>query len=100
MRLTAKETGTPPEVAILARVLGNEDGILPAGMARYILRRGFSKRDKARLHDLANRNQSDTLSAAEQAELFAFVKAGTLLSILKAKARRVLQARARRRAAS
>ena len=59
-------------------------------MARHILELGFSDRDKARMHDLAVRNQGDALSAAEKEELFAFAKAGTLLSILKSKARRTL----------
>jgi hypothetical protein len=78
------------EVTILARILSNENGQLPTDLARYILNLGFSERDKARMHDLAVRNQDDALSAAEKEELFAFAKAGTLLSILKSKARRTL----------
>ena len=70
------------EVAILARVLGNGQRPLPAEMARYILTLGFSDDDKARMHDLAVRNQNDELSAAEKEELFAYGKAGTLLSAL------------------
>jgi hypothetical protein len=50
----------------------------------------FSERDKARMHDLAARNQEDALSPVEKAELFAFAKAGTLLSVLQSKARRAL----------
>jgi hypothetical protein len=42
------------------------------------------------MHDLAVRNQSDALSGTERDELFAYEKAGTLLSILKSNARRVL----------
>jgi hypothetical protein len=78
------------EVTIFARILGNEEGQLPPTMARYILRLGFSAEDKARLHDLASRNQEDALSAAEREELTAYAKAGTLLSLLRSKARRVL----------
>jgi hypothetical protein len=78
------------EVTILARVLGNEGGQLSAEMARHILDLGFSARDKARMHELAVRNQDDALSAAEKDELFAFAKAGTLLSLLKSRARRTL----------
>jgi hypothetical protein len=37
------------------------------------------------------RNQDDALSPAEKEELFAYAKAGTLLSILKSRARRVLK---------
>jgi len=78
------------EVTILARVLLNDRGELPHDLARYILNLGFSDRDKGRMHDLALRNQDDGLSAAERDELFAFVKAGDLLAILKSKARRTL----------
>ena len=69
-------------------------------MARYILDLGFSDRDKARMHDLAVRNQDDTLSPAEKEELFAFGKAGDLLSILKSKARRTLGIKPKRRTTS
>jgi len=78
------------EVTILARILGNEDGQLPKDLARYILTLGFSERDKARMHDLVVRNQEDALTPAEKEEMHAFGKAGDLLSILKAKARRTL----------
>jgi hypothetical protein len=82
---------TDNEVTILARILGNDQDELPSPMARYLLSRGFSDRDKARIHDLAERNQEDDLSAAEKKELHAYAKAGTVLSILKSKARRVLK---------
>jgi hypothetical protein len=88
------------EITILARVLGNDEGQLPPDMARYILTLGFSERDKARMHDLAVRNQEDTLSPSEKEELFAYAKAGTLLSILKSRARRVLRSKPRKRRTS
>ena len=79
------------EVSILARVLGNDEDELPAEMARYLLRFGFSQRDKERMHELAMRNQEDQLSNDEKEELFAYVKAGNLLSILKSRARHALK---------
>ena len=79
------------EVTILARVFDNERGLLPRGLARSVLNVDFSKRDKARMHDLAVRNQADALSPQEKTELFAWAKAGTLLSILHSKARRTLK---------
>ena len=85
------------EVGILARVLGNERGQLPAMMARYLLNLGFSDEDKARMHDLAVRNQDDALSPIEKQELLAYSKAGTLLSILKSKARRALRIKPKKR---
>lgn len=87
-------TATPNdhvEVTILARILSNEEGQLPPEMARYILTLGFGDYDKARMHELATRNQDDTLSPAEKEELFAYIKTSSLLSILKSRARRVLK---------
>jgi hypothetical protein len=89
MSTTTAKTGEN-EVTILARVFSNEHGELSPEIARHILGLGFSDRDKARMHELAVRNQEDALSAAEKEELFAFAKAGDLLSILKSKARRTL----------
>jgi hypothetical protein len=88
------------EVTILARVLCNEEGRLPPDIARYLLTLGFSAPDKARMHDLAVRNQEGALSPAENEELFAYAKAGTLLSILKSKARRVLGVKPKKRRVS
>jgi hypothetical protein len=85
------------EVSILARILGNYDGKLPLTISRYILNLGFTDQDKARMHDLAARNQDDALDPAEEEELFAYAKAGTLLSILKSKVRRALKINPKKR---
>jgi hypothetical protein len=90
MRTATANEASQNEVTILARVLGNGKDQLPADMARYILTLGFGERDKARMHDLAVGNQDDALSPPQKAELVAYAKAGSLLSILKSKARRVL----------
>jgi demethoxyubiquinone hydroxylase (CLK1/Coq7/Cat5 family) len=87
---TTNGRATTPEVAILARMLGNGDDGLPPEIARYVLTLRPSEQDKARMHELARRNQAGELSAEEQDELFAYTKAGTLMSILQSKARRVL----------
>jgi hypothetical protein len=100
MRSAVVNHERPSEVTILARILGNESGRIPANMARYILNRGFDERDKARMHDLAIRNQSDRLSADEKEELMAYAKAGTMLSILKSRARRVLRIKVKKRTPS
>lgn len=88
------------EVTILARLLGKDKESLPPRMARYLMDLGFSDRDKARMHELAERNQNDELSSAEKDELLAYAKAGTLLSILKSKARRALNDKPAKRTAS
>jgi hypothetical protein len=85
------------EVSILARVFDDERGLLPPELARSIMEVEFSERDKARMHDLAVRNQADALTPAEKEELCAFAKAGTLLGILKSKARRTLKIKLKRR---
>jgi hypothetical protein len=96
MSTTIDDNGDGREVAILARLLGNGESPLPSAIARYILKLGFSEDEKARMHELAVRNQEDALSAAEKDELFAYSKAGTVLSILKSKARRGLQSKPKR----
>jgi hypothetical protein len=96
---TANGTGQS-EITILARVLGNEEGQLPPAMARYILTLGFSERDKARMHDLAVRNQDGALAPAEKEELVAYAKAGSLLGILQSKARRALRIKPKKRTRS
>lgn len=85
------------EVRLLARLLSNDQGKLPPEMAHYVLNLSFSDRDKARMHDLAVRNQEDALDPVEKEELLAYTKAGTLLSILKSKARRSLKIKAKKR---
>jgi hypothetical protein len=87
---TATHKTSESEVTILARFLGNGDGPLPKNVARYILGLTISERDKARMHDLAVRNQDDNLTSAEKEEMHAYGKAATVLSILKSKARRTL----------
>jgi hypothetical protein len=95
---TTKDRAASNEVTILARVLGNEEGRLPSDMARYLLSLGFGPADKARMHDLAVRNQEDLLSPNEKDELAAYAKAGTLLSILKSTARRRLRGKSKKTA--
>jgi len=90
MRAITANGASRSEITILARLLGNDSGRLPRTMARYILKLGFGDRDKAHMHDLAKRNQADALSPSEKVELLAYAKAGTVLSILKSKARRDL----------
>jgi len=93
-----KNHGSQAEIAMRARLLGNGESPLPSSMARYILRLNFSGRDKARIHKLTQRNQQDELSPDEKDELIAFTKAGSILSILKSKARRTLGLKPKKRA--
>jgi len=90
-RLKAESTNGHTDIAIIARVLGKEHGTLSLPMARHILACEFSEIDKTRMHDLAMRNQDDDLTEREKHELKAYAKAGTLLSILKSRARQVVR---------
>jgi hypothetical protein len=88
------------EVTILARFLTNGDRPLPKNIARYILNLTISDEDKARMHDLAVRNQDDALTSDEKKEMHDFGQAATVLSILKSKSRRTLRVKLNARALS
>ena len=79
------------EVLLLARVLGNNGEPMPVNIATYLVELGFNQRDKDRMHYLAVRNQADGLSEDEKGELIAYTRTGSVLSILKSKARRALK---------
>lgn len=88
------------ESTILARIFGDKLGQLPPEMAHYILDLDFNERDKARIHDLVNRNQEDLLDPTEKEELHAFLNAGSMLSILQSRAHRILGDNPEKRAVS
>src|SRR5262245_42209755 len=92
-----RETSDEHEVAILARLLGDGQDELPTDLAQYLVQLEFGEKDRKRMHDLAVRNQEDSLSTAEKGEMSAYARAGTVLSILKSKARRVLKNKPRKR---
>jgi hypothetical protein len=100
LQTTPLHRANPSEVTILARVLSQDNGRLSRELAHYLLTVGFSDGDKNRMHDLAIRNQDGALSPAEKDELSAYAKAGTLLSILKSKARRALREKGSKRTSS
>jgi hypothetical protein len=79
------------EIAIFARLIKASNGDLSHDLGRYILTLGFDDRDRARMSDLADRNQEGALTSDEQRELQHFVKAGHMLALLHSKARRSLK---------
>jgi hypothetical protein len=91
---------TDNAVTILARFLTNGNHPLPKHIARYILNLTISEQDKARMHDLAVRNQDDALTPAEKKEMHDYGNAATVLSILKSKARRTLDVKLKTRSVS
>src|SRR5438132_13761239 len=89
---TETTTSQPPadEIAILGRILSNGKELRSA-LARHLLHLRFGDDDTARMNELASRNQQGALSPKEQGELGNYAKAGCLLGILHAKARRALK---------
>ena len=79
------------EAAIFSRVVDRSLSSFSPETARSILDLGFGEEDHARVHELTERNQYETLAAAEKDELMNFVKVGNLLAILQSKARKVLK---------
>jgi hypothetical protein len=53
------------EVLIFERLLRNGSGAMPPELARYLLALGFSDQDKARMHELAARNQQGAATPVE-----------------------------------
>jgi hypothetical protein len=80
------------EAAIFARLWEFEDSSVSSEILRHILKLEFSARDKARMHELAARNQEGLLSPQEEEELDNFVRVGDLVSILQSKVRKLLPA--------
>jgi hypothetical protein len=81
------------EAAILTRIAGPDEPAFSVATAKGILTLGFSPIDKNRMHELAAKARQGKLTAADQAEVEAYSRIGSLLGILKSKARRALKRR-------
>jgi|SRR6516225_9851756 hypothetical protein len=75
------------EAAVWTRVLAPNKPGLPADVARFLLRLKFPRKELDRMHALAAKAREGTLTAAERAEIDVYGRVGSLLSILKSKAR-------------
>ena len=60
-------------------------------VARSILQLSFTSDERARMHELAVKNQDGTLTPEEESELDHYNRVGSLLSIMKSKARKLLK---------
>ena len=76
--------------AIFGRLL-DHGGTLSPACAHFLLGLEFPASDKARIHELAVKNQSGRLPAEEWRELENYLLAGNLLAILQSRARRSLK---------
>ena len=81
------------EAAILTRIGGPDELTLSAATAKGILTLGFSSADKDRMHALTAKARDGALTSDEQSEVEAYSRIGSLLGILKSKARRALKRR-------
>jgi hypothetical protein len=94
MKAMRSTPATPTsEAAIWQRVIQPEDDDLSAAAARAFLRLRFQSHDLERMHALAVKNQQETLTEQEIADLDAYRRVGLLLELLQAKARLILKKR-------
>ena len=78
------------ELGVWLRILYPDGEITPA-TARVILQLSFPSADRRRMRELSAKARAGSLSEEEDDEIETFERAGTLLSILKSKARLVLK---------
>jgi hypothetical protein len=82
---------TNSEAAIWTRIIEPENNGLSPEVARAFLKLRFSERDKARMNELAEKNQEGWLTAEERRELESYVKVGDVLSLLHLNARKSIK---------
>jgi len=84
---------TNNEATILRRLIEPRKPTLPPEAAKAILGLEFAPQDRARMSALAARARAGALTAEEQREIDAYSRVGSLVSILKSKARVSLKTR-------
>jgi DNA-binding FadR family transcriptional regulator len=80
----AERTGN--EGAIWSRIMGARPAFSPA-VARSILELQFSPEDQARMRDLAAKARAGSLNPEEQVEIESYSRVGSILGLMKSKAR-------------
>lgn len=81
------EAPTITESEILADVIAPNNGDLTPEVAQSVLRWKFTEDAVARMNDLANRNNKGTITPQERQDLEKYLRVGSLINILQAKAR-------------
>ncbi len=79
------------EAAIWERVIHPHGELRRRDVARSILQLSFTPDERARMHKLAVKNQDGSLTPEEESELDHYNRVGSLLSIMKSKARKLLK---------
>jgi hypothetical protein len=78
------------EAEVWLHILHPEGEMSPRA-ARAILGLSLPKNEISRMHELSAKARAGALTPEENAEMDAFERAGSVLSILKSKARRILE---------
>lgn len=84
------DTAIITESEILADVIAVDDGNLPPEVAKSLLNWKFTDKAVARMNQLSDRNNKGTLTDTERDELERYLRVGTLINLIQAKARRSL----------
>ena len=79
------------EASIWEHVIHPQGELRHKDAARHILQLSFSPEERARMHELAAKNQDGSLTVEEESELDHYNRVGTVLSIMKSKARKLLR---------
>jgi hypothetical protein len=88
---TGIQTSPPSETAILARLIRPDEDNLPPAAAESWLNVRFESHDLDRIHELLTKNQNDALTSAEREEMETYLRVGSFLDLMHAKARRALR---------
>lgn len=95
MSLTQTPATSASEAAIFSRVFTDGPRSLTPELARHILTLEFSDDDKARMHELAVKNQEGCISPEELRDLDDYIKDADLVAILQSKARKFLRTKSK-----
>ena len=83
---------TITESEILADVIAPDAGDLTPEVARSVLKWKFTDRAVERMNELADRNNKGIITAGERQDLEKYLRVGSLINLVQAKARLSLQA--------
>lgn len=75
------------EARIFGRIIKPDERTLSLAAARALLKLDFDEGDRRRMHELAAKNQEESLSPVERADLDAYVHVGLVLDLLHTKAK-------------
>lgn len=76
---------------IFIRLWDDSSKAMTPTLARHILKLAFSEADKARMHELAEKNGEGKISPSELAELDEYIYVADLIGILQSRARILLR---------